>query len=220
MVKNLFKGCLTVPNLLSLIRIFLIPAFAVLYYKGHIGWAVLMLALSGISDFLDGKIARRFNQVSELGKILDPVADKLTQITIAVMLYIAFRSCNDQLMVAFSWVFLVFLAKEAVMVIGGAIMIACGIKPGAAEIYGKVATFVFYLVMLVIIGFGPEIGAFRNYCFRKLYARDLQTGEGKAPEQNGSKGQKIKIGIRKRTVSAVFNHMRSDKSQIRIPEII
>jgi hypothetical protein len=68
MVKNLFKGCLTVPNLLSLIRIFLIPAFAVLYYKGHIGWAVLMLALSGISDFLDGKIARRFNQVSELGK--------------------------------------------------------------------------------------------------------------------------------------------------------
>ena len=69
MVKNLFKGCLTVPNLLSLIRIFLIPAFAVLYYKGHIGWAVLMLALSGISDFLDGKIARRFNQVSELGKI-------------------------------------------------------------------------------------------------------------------------------------------------------
>ena len=136
MVKNLFKGCLTVPNLLSLIRIFLIPAFAVLYYKGHIGWAVLMLALSGISDFLDGKIARRFNQVSELGKILDPVADKLTQITIAVMLYIAFRSCNDQLMVAFSWVFLVFLVKEAVMVIGGAIMIACGIKPGAAEIYG------------------------------------------------------------------------------------
>ena len=163
MVKNLFKGCLTVPNLLSLIRIFLIPAFAVLYYKGHIGWAVLMLALSGISDFLDGKIARRFNQVSKLGKILDPVADKLTQITIAVMLYIAFRSCNDQLMVAFSWVFLVFLVKEAVMVIGGAIMIACGIKPGAAEIYGKVATFVFYLVMLVIIGFGPEIGAFRNY---------------------------------------------------------
>ena len=128
MIKNLFKGCLTVPNLLSLIRIFLIPAFAVLYYKGHIGWAVLMLALSGISDFLDGKIARRFNQVSELGKILDPVADKLTQITIAVMLYIEFRSCNDQLMRAFSWVFLVFLAKEAVMVIGGGIMILCGIK--------------------------------------------------------------------------------------------
>ena len=42
-------------------------------------------------------------------------------------------------------------------------MILCGIKPGAAEIYGKVATFVFYLVMLIIIGFGPEIGAFKNY---------------------------------------------------------
>ena len=58
MVKNLFKGCLTVPNLLSLIRIFLIPAFAVLYYKGHIGWAVLMLALSGISDCPDADCFR------------------------------------------------------------------------------------------------------------------------------------------------------------------
>lgn len=163
MVKGLFKGCLTVPNLLSLIRIFLVPIFAVLYYQGHVGWAVFMLVLSGISDFLDGKIARRFNQVSELGKILDPVADKLTQITIAVMLYISFRSCNDSLMRAFSWVFLVFLVKEALMVVGGGLMIACGIKPGAAEIFGKVATFVFYLVMLVIIGFGPEIGAFRAY---------------------------------------------------------
>ena len=95
MIKNLFKGCLTVPNLLSLIRIFLIPAFAVLYYKGHIGWAVLMLALSGISDFLDGKIARRFNQVSELGKILDPVADKLTQITIAVMQSLHMTVCSS-----------------------------------------------------------------------------------------------------------------------------
>ncbi len=121
MVKNLFKGCLTVPNLLSLIRIFLIPAFAVLYYKGHIGWAVLMLALSGISDFLDGKIARRFNQVSELGKILDPVADKLTQITIAVMLYIAFRSCNDQLMVAFSS----FMTHRDVFALSSFIWISC-----------------------------------------------------------------------------------------------
>ena len=160
MIKNLFKGCLTVPNLLSLIRIILIPIFAVLYYNGHVGWALLMLFLSGVSDFLDGKIARRFNQVSDLGKILDPIADKLTQITIAVMLFIEFHNCQSSVMRAFSWVFLYFLFKEAVMVIGGAVMLAVGLRPGAAEIYGKVATFVFYGVMLVVIAFGPEIGVF------------------------------------------------------------
>ncbi len=163
MFKDLFKGCLTIPNLLSVIRIILIPIFAVLYYNGHVGWAVLMLFLSGVSDFLDGKIARRFNQISDLGKVLDPVADKLTQITIAVMLFIEFNTCQSSVMRAFSWVFLYFLLKEAVMVIGGAIMIAVGLRPSAAEIYGKVATFVFYAVMLIVIAFGPEVGVFREW---------------------------------------------------------
>lgn len=163
MFKDLFKGCLTIPNLLSVIRIILIPIFAVLYYNDQVGWAVFMLFLSGLSDFLDGKIARRFNQISDLGKLLDPVADKLTQITIAVMLFIEFNTCQSSVMRTFSWVFLYFLLKEAVMVIGGGIMIAVGLRPVAAEIYGKVATFVFYAVMLVVIAFGPEIGVFREW---------------------------------------------------------
>ena len=83
----LFENVWTIPNLLSFFRILLIPAFAVLFSKGQLVWAVVMLALSGLSDFFDGKIARRFNQVSELGKILDPIADKLTQATIAIMLF-------------------------------------------------------------------------------------------------------------------------------------
>lgn len=160
-MKDLFKGCLTIPNLLTLIRILLVPVFAVLFYNGEFLWAVFVLAVSGISDFLDGKIARRFNQVSALGKLLDPVADKLTQITLAILLYITFHSAQNETLKAFSWVFLVFIVKEAVMVIGGAVMLAFGIRPGAAEIYGKVATFAFYAVMLVIICFGPEVGAFR-----------------------------------------------------------
>ena len=86
-MKGLFKGCLTVPNLLSLIRILLIPVFALLFYQGQVLWAVFVLFLSGLSDFFDGKIARRFNQISALGKILDPVADKLTQITIACNIF-------------------------------------------------------------------------------------------------------------------------------------
>lgn len=163
MVKDLFKNCWTVPNLLSMIRILLIPVFAVLFYHGEFLWAVFVLALSGLSDFLDGKIARRFNQISALGKVLDPVADKFTQITIAVMLFWEFRQSGSTAMHAFSWVFLFFLAKEGVMVLGGLYMLVRGLRPSAAEIYGKAATFAFYGVMLLIIAFGPEFGAFSAF---------------------------------------------------------
>ncbi len=158
-MKDLFKGCWTIPNLLSLIRILLIPVFAVLFYNDEKIWAVVVLALSGLSDTFDGQIARKFNQVSALGKVLDPVADKLTQITIAVMLLIDFRSAENAMIQAFSWVFLVFLIKEAVMIIGGLIMLLLNIRPGAAEFWGKAATLVFYVGMVLIIAFGPEVGA-------------------------------------------------------------
>ena len=157
----LFKNIWTIPNLLSFIRILLIPVFAVLFAKNQLIWAVVVLALSGLSDFFDGKIARRFNQVSELGKILDPIADKLTQATIAVMLFLSFFKAENRTLHLFAWVFLLFIVKELVMLIGGAMMIGFGIHPGAAEIYGKASTMVFYLVMIAIMAFGPEVGAFR-----------------------------------------------------------
>ena len=150
-MKDLFKGCWTIPNLLSVIRILLIPVFAVLFYKQEYGWAILTLVLSGLSDFFDGKIARKFNQISALGKMLDPVADKLTQVTLAVLLFMSFNKAQDETLKAFSWVFLVFIVKEIVMVVGGAVMLACGIRPGAAEIYGKVATFAFYAIMILVL---------------------------------------------------------------------
>ncbi|MBR1810482.1 MAG: CDP-alcohol phosphatidyltransferase family protein [Clostridia bacterium] len=158
----LFENALTIPNLLSVIRILLIPVFAVLYYQNHLLGAVIVLAVSGLTDFFDGKIARRFNQISNLGKILDPVADKLTQMTLAVVLFLKFHQANDSLIKAFSWVFLVFVAKELLMVCFGLFMLIVGLRPGAAEIYGKVATFVFYFVMIVVFLFGPEIGALNS----------------------------------------------------------
>ena len=161
-LKSLFEGCLTVPNLLSLIRILLIPVFGVLFYRGEVLWSVIVLAISGLTDFLDGKIARKFNQVSALGKLLDPIADKLTQITIAIVIFLEFNKSSDPTMQWFKWVFLFFLFKELLMVIIGAIMLAVGLRPVAAEIYGKVATFVFYAVMVLVVAFGPEIGALRH----------------------------------------------------------
>lgn len=162
-MKELLKGWNTIPNWLSYIRIALIPVFAVLFYNGHVGWSFLVLAVSGLTDFFDGKIARKFNQVSDMGKIIDPVADKLTQITIAIVFYLEFKTSANEMIKTFSWIFLVFVIKEVVMVVFGGVMILMGLRPSAAEIYGKAATMVFYLVMLVLILFGPDVGFLSTY---------------------------------------------------------
>ena len=161
-MKDLFKGALTIPNLLTAVRIALVPVFAVLYLKGELIAAVIVLVISGLTDLFDGKIARRFNQVSALGKILDPVADKLTQITVAILLLIKFLQAENPIIHAFGYVFIVFLAKEGFMVLGGLAMLIVGLRPGAAEMPGKVATVVFYVVMTVIFAFGPEVGALQS----------------------------------------------------------
>ncbi|MBR6781110.1 MAG: CDP-alcohol phosphatidyltransferase family protein [Clostridia bacterium] len=162
---DLFDNVWTIPNLLSALRIIMVPIIAVLFLKGETVWAVVVLALSGHSDFFDGKIARRFNQISALGKILDPIADKLTQITLAVVLFYVFFRAENESSHAFAWVFLLFVAKELIMLIGGAVMLAFEIRPGAAEMPGKVATMVFYVVMVLVVAFGPEVGAFRDTLF-------------------------------------------------------
>lgn len=162
---DLFDNVWTIPNLLSALRIVMVPIIAALFLKGQTIWAVVVLALSGLSDFFDGKIARRFNQISALGKILDPIADKLTQITLAIVLFYVFWKADNESIHAFAWVFLLFVAKELIMLIGGAVMLAFEIRPGAAEMPGKVATMVFYLVMVLVVAFGPEVGAFRDILF-------------------------------------------------------
>ncbi len=158
-MKELFKGCMTIPNLLSLIRILLVPAFLVFYLRGDKTLSLIILALSGLSDFFDGKIARKFNQISEMGKLLDPVADKLTQLSIAVVLFWQFHASEVEALKYFSYVFLGFLGKELLMLIVGTVMVAVGLRPCASEIFGKIATFAFYLIMIFVICFGPEVGA-------------------------------------------------------------
>ena len=162
-LKEIFDGCLTIPNLISVIRILLIPVIAVLYYNNYIWWTVFVIFISGLSDAVDGKIARKFNQVSNLGKLLDPVADKFTIFALAIVLFLKFKEAQSEAMQAFAWVFLLFIAKDVIMILGSIVLIALGTRPVAAEIWGKLATFAFYAVMVVIIGFGPEVGAISLY---------------------------------------------------------
>ena len=85
-VHDLFDGWNTIPNWLSFIRIALIPVFAVLFVQGHQLVAVIVMICAALTDLFDGKIARKFNQVSNLGKLLDPIADKLSQMAIVIVL--------------------------------------------------------------------------------------------------------------------------------------
>lgn len=77
---------LTVPNVLSIFRISLIPVFVACYSQGWVAATALLLGLSGLTDVVDGWYARRFRAVSDVGKVLDPIADKLTQAAMLVML--------------------------------------------------------------------------------------------------------------------------------------
>ena len=75
---------LTIPNILSFFRILLITPFMILFLNGQYVWAAVMIIISGLTDCVDGFIARHFNQVSNFGKILDPVADKLTLLAVGI----------------------------------------------------------------------------------------------------------------------------------------
>ncbi len=157
------KKIFTIPNMISMLRILMIPVFIVLLLREHLIAGLVVLVLSGLSDTVDGKIARRFNMISDIGKWLDPLADKLTQIALAVMLYWSFSRSTDAGMKAFSWVFLLFLGKEALMILIALVMLILKKRPAAAEIYGKVATVVFYVVMSLLYLLGPDVGLTAHY---------------------------------------------------------
>ncbi len=133
---------LTVPNVLSLFRIALIPVIVWLYaISGNMVWSGGVLIVSGLTDIADGWIARHYNMVSEVGKALDPIADKLTQG--AVLLCMIFRF---PLLV---FPFILLLAKEAFVGFTGLLLIQ---KSGAvygAEWHGKAATCLIYAVLLL-----------------------------------------------------------------------
>ncbi len=156
-MKDLFKGWNTIPNWLCFLRIALIPVFSVLFIKDKFLIAAIIMAVAALTDLFDGKIARKFNQVSNLGKMLDPIADKLSQMAIVIILLYKFWDNTF-----FKVLLFMFIAKEILMLVGGALLLAKGLRPAAAEMVGKVSTTVFYVFMIVIIAFGGESAAIKN----------------------------------------------------------
>lgn len=149
-VKDLFENWNTIPNWLCFIRIALIPVFTALFVKEQYIAAFITMIVAALTDVFDGKIARKFNMVSNLGKILDPIADKLSQIAIVIILLVKFWDGP------LKYVLFLFIFKELLMVIGGGILMSKGMRPVAAEVWGKLATVVFYTFMITIIAIGPN----------------------------------------------------------------
>lgn len=142
-MKEIIKHNLTIPNLLSLLRLIVIYPFIVFAINKNFIAAGIMLLISGLSDLFDGIIARKFNQVTQLGKMLDPVADKLTLIAVIICLYVLFPFVLPFMIVLFS--------KEVLMLLGGMLLLKKKIKPPAARWYGKAATMIFYISVISII---------------------------------------------------------------------
>lgn len=161
-VKDLFENWNTIPNWLCFIRIALIPVFTALFIKEQYIAAFITMIVAALTDVFDGKIARKFNMVSNLGKILDPIADKLSQVAIVIILLVKFWDGP------LKYILFLFIVKELLMVVGGAILMSKGMRPVAAEVWGKLATVVFYVFMITIIAIGPS-GALLSIEFFKSW---------------------------------------------------
>lgn len=140
------KEAFSVPNILSYIRIILIPLFVKLYFEGEFIQAAVFVALSGLTDLADGFIARRFDMITEWGKILDPVADKLTQCALIVCLLSRYKKM---------WILvIIFFVKEITMGLAGLLMlIKKKRKLSGAKWFGKISTVVQFLAMTALFAF-------------------------------------------------------------------
>lgn len=134
----------TIPNGLSLFRILLIPVILWLYCGKKLYLATVgVIALSGFTDVLDGRIARKFNMVSDVGKVLDPIADKLTQAALVICLISRYWEMIGLLVL--------FAVKEGLMLLWGYLTLRHTDTVNSAKWYGKLSTVVLYSVMMLLI---------------------------------------------------------------------
>ena len=144
MEQNTRKQLFTIPNLLSLLRLCMIPLIIWLYCtQKNYALTAVVLVLSGLTDMVDGYIARRFDMVTDLGKALDPVADKLTQASVMFCLLSRFRMMLVPL--------LLLIFKEVCNGVMSLVVIKKTGKVCGADWHGKVCTWLLYAMMFVHI---------------------------------------------------------------------
>ena len=134
------KDIWNLPNILTMLRLVLIPVFAGLFLAGYEKWALAVFIIASITDYLDGYLARKNNQITAFGKLMDPLADKLMVCTALL---------GQGLSGVFPWpAILIVMTKEVVMIIGGIYMLQNGIVV-YSNILGKAAQFSFIAALIL-----------------------------------------------------------------------
>lgn len=151
-IKDWKKDLFTIPNMLSLFRLLLIPVYIVIYLNADadIDYYIAggILAVSCLTDMIDGQIARHFNMISTIGKILDPFADKITQFTLIVCLTIKYPILLPLVVL--------FFIKEVFQLVAGLLTLRKGKMLTGALITGKISTAVLFVSLIVLVMF-PNI---------------------------------------------------------------
>jgi len=141
----------SIPNILSMFRLLMAPVFVFLYFSGYTYaslYAAIIFLIASITDVLDGMIARKYGYTTELGKILDPLGDKVMTFTVLICITV------DKVIPV--WIVIVFAIKEALMGIGGLILHKKVSSIPYSNYLGKAATVVFFVVCSVLILF-PDV---------------------------------------------------------------
>ena len=156
---------MNIPNLLTIIRFLLIPVMSVFLFQEKLLLALIIYIIASITDVIDGFIARKFNMITDLGKVLDPLADKL--IKFAELIWLSIINIIPY------WIVVIFTAKEVLMGLGAVKLLKKDIII-QAKWFGKVSTVIFFLAIIVAM-LSEMLGIPNNYpimlmCFALLMA--------------------------------------------------
>ena len=146
-IRDWKKEIFTIPNMLSMFRLVLIPVYVYIYLNAtdnyHYSIAAGILAVSCLTDLVDGKIARKYNMISNLGKLLDPIADKATQLSLMI--------CLAHMSHALQALLLLFLVKESFQLIALLLNFRKGKMLDGALLSGKISTTVLFIGLIVLV---------------------------------------------------------------------
>jgi cardiolipin synthase len=142
---------LTVANQLTVLRLLLIPAFVLCVVYGRFGWALVAFATAGLTDALDGLVARRANQKTALGAWLDPAADKLLLVTTFIVLTLPNLGLPNRLPI---WLTILMISRDVAIVVTVAVVnLAVGPRTFRPSPLGKAATALFLVTGMVVLFF-------------------------------------------------------------------
>lgn len=129
-----------IPNILTIIRFCLVPIIVILLAQKNYLGAIITFSISGITDILDGAIARKYNFISDFGKLMDPLADKITQLSMLFMLTVR--------RIIPLWIIVVVMIKEVLMVCGASFLYGKELVV-SSKWYGKLSTVLFYVAIVI-----------------------------------------------------------------------